>query len=360
MIDQNLEFFNVDHLERVPGLGGLRLERFPERFRRELGIEANKNGRFRAERVHGCEIRFVTEAPFFDLALSAAESDIDVCLYCGDMAHGTYTLEAGKVTVLHIEKNAIYDTVDLDKLPKGRFSSWVWRVQFGMNGTACFHYLDTFGYEHRPPKPEEKPEITWAAYGSSITCGSVTTLYSNCYIEQAAVRLGAEVMNKGLSGSCFCEEFAADYLASLPVTMLSLEIGVNMIPFLKEEEFEKRVSRFLEAVSRSQAKRIYVIDIFTNKGLITSDHQAPYYTRSRSFCTILNGLVEEKRRTDPRFVQIPGTAVAENLTYLSCDLLHPSDHGHIRMGENLASWIRKEEKKMEKRNGNGGEFYGNV
>lgn len=353
MIDQNLEFFNVDHFACVQGLGGLRLERFPERFRRELGIEANKNGRFRAERVHGCEIRFVTEAPYFDVALSAAESDIDVCLYCGDMAHGKYTLEAGKVTVLHIERNAVYGMIDLEKLPKGRFSPRVWRIQFGMNGSACFHYLDTFGYEYRPPEPEEKPEITWAAYGSSITCGSVTTLYSNCYIEQAAGRIGAEVMNKGLSGSCFCEEFVGEYLASLPVSILSLEIGVNMIPFLSDMEFEKRVSRFLEMVSQSEAKRIYVIDIFTNKGLIASDHQAPYYTRSRSFRTILGELVKEKRQSDKRFVQIPGVVVAEDLTYLSCDLLHPSDNGHIRMGEKLASWIRNYEK-------NGGDFCGNV
>lgn len=354
MIEQNLEFFNVDHLEAVQGMSGLRLERFPEPFCSQLGITNNRNGRFRAKRVHGCEIRFVTEAPYFDIALSAMEADIDVTVYYGELAHGTYRLLAGKVTVIHVEKHAIFNTVEEAMVPAGRFAPGVWRIQFGMNGNAYFHYLDTFGHGYRPPEPGEKPGAVWAAYGSSITCGSVTTLYSNCYIEQAAMRLGLEVMNKGLSGSCLCEEFAAEYLASLPVSILSLEIGVNMIPFLGEEEFERRVKLFLDTVSRTQAKRIYVIDIFPNKGLITVDHDAPYYVRYRSFREILGRLVGEMRKRDARFIPVPGEAVAPDLTCLSTDLLHPSDNGHIRMGENLASWIAGYEKK------NGGKSDGMV
>lgn len=39
MREQDLEFHNVDHLERVPGMEGLRLERFPARFKQELGYQ---------------------------------------------------------------------------------------------------------------------------------------------------------------------------------------------------------------------------------------------------------------------------------------------------------------------------------
>lgn len=359
MIEHNLEFFNTDHLASVQGMNGLRLERFPELFGRRLGIEKNCNGRFRASRVHGCEIRFVTDAPCFDMGLSAVESDIDVCVYYGDMVHSHHRLQAGKVTVLHVEKHAVFQTIDEALLPKGRFSPGVWRIQFGMNGYAFFHYLDTFGHNYRPPQSEEKPEAVWAAYGSSITCGSVTALYSNCYIEQTARRLGVEVMNKGLSGSCLCETFTAEYLASLPVSILSLELGVNMIPFFGEAEFEKRVRSFLGIVTSSHAKRIYVIGIFPNKGLVTLDRHAPYYTGYRSFQKILDRIMKEMSSADGRFFYIPGEAVAPDMLCLSTDLLHPSDDGHILMGDNLAAWILKQENRNEEKK-NGGTGYGMV
>ncbi len=347
MIYENLEFFNVDHLDYVPGMSGMRLERFPDHFRYKLGNEQNRNGRFRAERAHGCEIRFVTEAKYFDVALSAVEEDMNICVYYGDMLHEVHRLKAGICTVLHVEQPEMYKFVEAEKLIGKRFAPYVWRIQFGMNGFAYFHYVDTFGQSIRPPKETEKPSISWVAYGSSITCGSVTSLYSNCYIEQTALRLGAEVMNKGLSGSCFCEPMAVDYMASVEARMVSLEVGVNMIQMFDEEEFEARISYLLKRMKESMAERIYVIDMFPNKGLLLKDHQEPYYQRYRSFRKIWKEKMEKVE--DKRFVHIDGEAVAKDFSYLSTDLLHPSDHGHILMGENLAAIIKAEE---EERGGN--------
>ena len=343
MIYENLEFFNVDHVDKVPGMNGVRLERFPQQFRHELGIKENHNGRFRAERVHGCEIRFVTEARYFDMALTAVEADIEICIYFGDMLHQKNTLKAGVCTVLHVERPVIYDIIEEEQLPHGRFAPNVWRIQFGMNGYLYFNYLDTFGYSRRPPVLEEKPALLWAAYGSSITCGSVTNLYSNCYLEQTAQRLGVEVWNKGLSGSCLCENFAADYMAQVPADMVSLEIGVNMVVPFDKEEFEKRVVYFLNRMKDSKARRIYVIDQFVNKGLIMKNHQEPYYRNYREFRRIVKERMEKIE--DPRFIHIPGDQIACDITFLSTDILHPSDWGHIQMGERLAAWIRKEEEK---------------
>lgn len=340
MIEQDLEFHNVDHLERVPGMEGLRLERFPARFKQELGIPGNHNAQFRAKRVHGCEIRFVTEALYFEVCLTAVETDIDIVIYCGDMMHSKHTLKAGVRSVLHIEYPEMYKQVDTARLPKGRFAPWVWRIQFGMNGYVYFHYLDTYGYSHRPPKSEEKPKIVWAAYGSSITCGSVTTLYSNSYIEQAAMHLGYDVMNKGLSGSCMCEQAAADYLSELSVDVLSLELGVNMLVPFEKEEFEKRVRSLLWAVKeKSPARNVFVIDIFTNRSPILKNHEDNQYRHYGCFKEVIKKLVEEV--ADDRIVHIDGAKVAEDLTYLSTDLLHPSDQGHIRMGIKLADIMKK-------------------
>lgn len=342
MVEQNLEFHNVDHLEHVPGMSGLRLERFPEHFRKELGIPENHNGQFRAKRAHGCEIRFVTEARYFDICLTAVEADIDIVVYYGDNMHSKYTLKEGICSVLHIEYPEMYHQVDTAQIPRRRFASYVWRIQFGMNGYVYFHYLDTFGYNHRPPKKEEKPATLWAAYGSSITCGSVTTLYSNCYIEQAAHHLGYDVLNKGLSGSCMCEKAAADYLAKLPVDVLSLELGVNMLIPFEEEEFRQRVNYLLSRVKEeSPAKRIYVIDIFKNRGPILLNRENNQYRHYEPFKKLVRELVQEMK--DDRMVYFDGHDILLDETYLSTDLLHPSDQGHICMGRNLADRIRQYE-----------------
>lgn len=339
MIYNNLEFHNVDHLESVKGMSGVRLHRFPEKIRQKLGTPENHNGRFRAERTHGCEIRFVTEANYFDIALTAVEADIDIVIYRGDMMHAKHTLKAGICTVIHAEYPEIYKLSDTAKLPKGRFSPEVWRVQFGMNGYVYFHYLDTFGYEHRPPFAEEKPSYTWAAYGSSITCGSVTTLYSNSYIEQAAVRLGVDVRNLGLSGSCLCEKFAADYLSQLPVDILSTEIGVNMVVPFEEEEYAKRVEYLLKTIrAESPARWIFVIDMFPNKGLVLESPADPYVRHYARYKEIIREII--KKLEDERMILIHGEDVLKDMTYLSTDLLHPSNQGHIFMGENLAAIMR--------------------
>ncbi|MGF7143466.1 hypothetical protein HNQ56_001889 [Anaerotaenia torta] len=337
MTDQNIEFHNVDHLERVEGMSGLRLHRFPKEFTKQLGIEGNRSGRFRAQRPHGCELRFVTGSKFFDLALTAVEGDNDIMIYYGDRMHSKHTLKAGNLTVLHVEKPEIYRIVDPCRLLKGRFAPKVWRVQFGLNSYMHFHSIDTFGFPIRPPRKEEKPDTLWAAYGSSITCGSVSALYSNSYVNQAAIRLNYDILNKGLSGSCLCEPFVADYLAGLEVDILTLELGVNMILFFEEDQYRSKIQYFLQKMKDSRARRVYIIDMFPNKGLIAADKSSRYYVNYRSFKAILRE--ELKKISDRRMALIPGEEILKDLDYLSTDLLHPSDDGHIRMGEHLANWI---------------------
>lgn len=343
MIDYGIEFHNVDHLEVVEGMNGKKLCRFPRDLSRNLGVAENKNARFRADRVHGCELRFVTESRYFDVALTAVEQDIDILIYKGDLLHKREVLKAGICTVLHVEDSPVYEIVNQEMLTGKQFAPWIWRIQFGMNGAVYFHYIDTYADPLRPPKKEEKPEVLWAAYGSSITCGSVTNLYSNSYINQAAVVAGYDVMNKGLSGSCLCEKEVADYLSELPVAVLSLEIGVNMVLFFEEEETRKRVWYLLETLKKSPAEDIFVIDMFPNKGLIALDQDSAYYRHYRSFKDIVRQAASAVG--DQRFHLIKGEEVLKNFTYLSTDLLHPSDNGHIRMGVNLAAQMIEERKR---------------
>ena len=159
-------------------------------------------------------------------------------------------------------------------------------------------------------------------------------------IEQAAVHLGYDVMNKGLSGSCMCEPAIADYLASLSVDVLSLELGINMLSFFEKEEFESRVRHLLQRIKeKSPAKEIFVIDMFCNKAPLLKDHTTRQYRNYPVFKEIVKRLVEETE--DNRMIKIDGKEVASDETYLSVDLLHSSDQGHILMGKNLAGKMRR-------------------
>ena len=339
MIFDNIEFHNVDHLQTREGMEGRQLMRFPEAVRLSLGLPEKHAGRFQAARPHGCELRFVTEAGFFDLALTSLAFDTEAVVYCGDMVHSRHVLKAGSRTVLHIEKPEILCEVDCFKLQRERFAPWVWRVSMGLEGVVLYHCLDTFGYGRRPPLPEEKPGTVWAAYGSSITCSAACALYSNCYVEQAAARLGVDVWNKGMAGACFCEPETADYLASLPADVVSLEVGVNMMRRFDDKAFKERTDYLFRRMKSSSAKRIFVIDMFPNKGQIALDEGSDSYRRYRSF----KEAVREQVRAigDERFVGIRGEDVLCSLSGLSMDLLHPSDAGHVRMGEKLAGIMGK-------------------
>lgn len=341
MIHEDIEFFNVECLRQVQGLPGLRLERFPEEFRQRLGDEDNHKGRYRCSKVHGCELRFVTAAKFADVALMALEGDLDIWIYCGDHLHSKHTLKAGAATVLHLEKPEIFSLVEEEKLARVRFAPAVWRVLFGLNATLHYLYLDTFGYGRRPPHRKELPEFTWLAYGSSITCGSKACAYTSAYVNQAALRLHGDVMNKGLSGTCRCEDYVADYIAAQKVDILTLELGINMINTFAPEEFTKRVRYLLETIRKnSGAKHVFVMDMFVNKSAIYRDKQAPNCVNYPVFCDIVKREAKAAAELDGRFHQIDGKEIGKNLSYLTVDLLHPSDEGHCLMGENLANAIK--------------------
>ena len=342
MIYRNIEFFNVDELREVPGLPGLRLYRFPKALAETLGEAWQHNARFRAQRVHGCELRFVTGARCFDLALTAYENDIDVQIFRGDRVLQKATLPAGQTTVLHLEAPALEEKLRPAALKGTRFPIHVWRILCGMNGYLHFNGLDTYGIPCRPPLPAEQPAVRWLAYGSSITCGSVTTVYSNAYVNQAARRLGWDVLNKGLSGSCFCEAQIADYLAQQSADYLSLELGVNMAPSFSTAEYARRVEHLLKTAGQNKRlRRIFVIDAFPNYGLLHTDETLPAVRHCLPFREVTWRLAVQAAQEDARFVSIHGDEILQNTDGLSCDLLHPSDEGHILMGQALAEIMQR-------------------
>jgi lysophospholipase L1-like esterase len=322
-----IEFHNAAALEPLCGMPGLVPVRLPRAVRDGLNFQA----RFVASGSAGVELRFITSAPRFRIALAAHTEAVNVHVYRGEFGHSDHRLESGRVTVLHLIPPERFPLVPRECLERGAFSPDLWRVQIS-DAAVSFLGIETFGAEIRPPRAEEKPKLRWLAYGSSITQS-----WAKGYPIQAARRLGVDLLNKGLSGSCYCEEILAEHLATGETwDFATLELGVNMRGVFSPEEFESRVRHLVGRLRKARPRApLVVITHFLNlqhfplpgHGGIAAEHQNAYDAILRTLAAEL---------MDDGVHLIEGCDLLTDFTGLSCDLLHPSDFGHIQMGENLA------------------------
>ncbi len=338
---ENIYFHNVVEFESVPGFNGKSLQRFPRLVRDALG----KNGAAMAMQSSGCELRFVTEADPLRLTVSAYETDGDVLVFSGDYFHSSYRLKAGKPTAITLEKHEKFSGVDKSvlKTKSSRFSPDVWRVFFSHYCTI-YHGVETFGESIRPPKKNEMPTLKWLAYGSSITHGLNATQNVNSYVQLAARELGVDVFNAGISGACRCEKEVADFFAyRKDWDFATFELGVNMRGVFSAQEFKKRVSYLLNGVINAHPdKKIFLITIFPN-AVTYQKNETQASINERQYNDILRELHASLKH--PRLYLIEGSDVVRDLSWLTVDLLHPSDMGHIDMGHRLASLLNRQLKK---------------
>ena len=99
----------------------------------------------------------------------------DLFNFKGDFFHSHVRLEPSKVNHIHLtdimgDVQKGFDGLKPEVRDADYFSSNVWRVLFGRYA-AVFHELDAYGYEIRPPLPEELPRRRLLCYGSSVTIG---------------------------------------------------------------------------------------------------------------------------------------------------------------------------------------------
>lgn len=330
MIWNNMELHNVAELEPDPAGGGMLLRRYPREVRQALG----ERRRYISEEATSCELRFVTAAENVRVALRIPEKNGVVTVYKGGLFHSEHRLQAGVVTTLHLTEPPRLASADRSLLLGSGFASEVWRIRFGRY-TCAFHGLNTAGEPVRPPRPGELPDLRWLAYGSSITHGG--ELSSQAYVDQAARRLGADILNMGLAGACLCEKAAADFLAGrTDWSLATLELGVNMRDSMSVEEFRERSGYLLEQIARNHPdKPVFVITIYPNFAT-WADNEVT--RKDEAFNAVLREHV--RRLALPRLQLIEGSSVLTDLSGLSCDLIHPGDLGHIAMGVNLASILQ--------------------
>jgi lysophospholipase L1-like esterase len=340
VIHKNIEFHNVSELEQIQGLPGLALQRFPASVRHRLGHSTHERGRVVSQVSAGCELRFVTDADTIKVWLSALQEGGDVLIYKGDFFHSTHRLMPGIITTIQLETPARFREVTPQMLEGSSFSSNIWRIMISNGYTAVFHGIDSLGHDVRPPHKLEVPKVRWLAYGSSITYGAGTTLHHNSYIQQAARRLNVDVMCNGLGGACLCEPTVADFLATREDwDFVTLELGVNMRNMFTPEEFEKRV-RYLVGIilEKNPGKPVILITIYPNYAeyLVRENHMVTL--RDREYNDVLRRLVTENPSLDLHLIE--GDEILTSPSGLCSDLLHPSDFGHILMGQNLAEKLR--------------------
>jgi hypothetical protein len=340
LICDDIVFHNVEELEAVSGFAGLRLQRFPQEVRESLGFKHHSRGRFFAHRATGCELRFVTDGKFVGLSMTAMERDAVAIVYRGDWVHSQHVMKAGQITSLFLEDPSEFAKVAPDMLKPRRFAPQVWRITFNQDAILHYHHLETYGHMVRPPHPDETPATIWMAYGSSITYGGNALHAPNAYVQHAARKLKVDVVNKGLPGSCLCEPVVAEYLATDFWDMATLELGVNLAELATPDEFQQRAGALIEQVhGNNESRPVFVLDVYSNRAdhsLNPSDLAAQ---NNPHFREIIQTLVTSKPR--PNLHYIPATEVLTDLTGLCADLVHPSDEGHIAMGEELANRIQQ-------------------
>ncbi|MGO4499340.1 SGNH/GDSL hydrolase family protein [Paenibacillus sp. 2RAB27] len=332
---ENVVFHNVAELESRAYLPGLRLQRFPKQVRESL----TEKGRTKAAESSGCEIRFVTEATNIRVTMAAQEKDGRVLVFKGDFFHAAYDLKAGVITTLQLESPERFAEVPLALLDNVAFSSNVWRI-YCDRFTAIFVDIDAYGFAIRPPERQEVPQLTMLAYGSSITQGAGALSHYNGYVQQTARRLDIDVLNLGLSGSCYCEPELADHLAEREDWDLAyLELGVNMRGTVNVEEFQHRVTYLLDGIIRKHpSKPIFVTTIYPNRATYFHDTAHPFSVAEKQFNEVLKRYVESRQH--PNLTLLDGAQIMIDFTSLTSDLIHPSDYGHSRMGEQLAGFLR--------------------
>ncbi|CAM4191986.1 GDSL-type esterase/lipase family protein [Saccharibacillus endophyticus] len=329
LVRDGAAFHGAAELEPAPA-GGLYIRRVPASVRARLGAR----GRLIAAESTGCELRFVTSSPNADVTLALPAQDGDVAVYRGGMFHSEHRLKAGHVAVLRLAAPPRLNGADPARLSASGFAPDVWRVRFA-RGEAVYYGLNAFGEAVRPPKPGEVPAATLLAYGSSITHGGEQS--RSAYIGQAARRLGLDLHNLGMSGSCLCEREMIDEIAARSDWhILFLELGVNMRDGTDVGEFRSRVRYALERiVDRHPDKPIFLTTIYPNFAVLGGESPQAGEQDLR-FNEILR---QETRRMDRGALLhlFEGDRILDDPGGLSCDLVHPSDDGHSVMGANLAN-----------------------
>lgn len=327
MIYNNVELFNTIETEAIGE--GVILRRFTS----EATADMENRAVWMSYAAMGNEVRFVCKAQGFWITLGAVAQDVDVYVMRGDYFVDKYTIPATQKKTFQFENKELftgYDEKFMEKFDE-RFDHNVWRFYFHSQGACVFYDCKALNGVIRPPMKNEIPQKTILAYGSSITHWCWALDSRNSYIQQAAKRLNMDVLNKGMAGACRLEDSTMEFLLSLKQWDTAFfELGANVVNAYSADEFRKRAEYLVSNIcTNNPDKKIYLTGFYYGIAdkLVNTD-------KVLEFEEVL-GKIKDKYCLD-NLTYIDGKRIMDSASYLSFDLVHPSDYGHIRMGENLA------------------------
>jgi len=331
MIWNNVELHNVEAIETKPN-GSIRLLRFPKAVMDVFGKENNKYAIEVGRMTTGCEVRFVCEDA--DVFVTAEDAEGTVEIFRGDFLVKTQRLQPGISTRLALRSNLSVDKFDLSGVST-KFATHVWRVVFDHDFCGVLDDVRPFG-AIRPPMASEVPAKKILGYGSSITHGACAGFFTNSYIAHTAKHLGADVLCKGMGGSCFCESAVAEYLPQAEWDLAVLELAVNMLGNFPVEVFKERAKKVV-ACALQKGKPVVVISHFTHfKDLPGAENTEI----NDAYIAALQQVCQELKCENLHYIN--GREIVDDVTYLTADLIHPSIFGHAMIGRKLADRIRNE------------------
>ena len=142
-----------------------------------------------------------------------------------------------------------------------------------------------------------------------------------------------DVKNLGLSGGCIVNPEMADYLArDVEGDVYFLELGINVLGRYTPEEFEEKVEYTLKTVAQGHPnKPVFVTGLYPFRG-----NDEKYQAFQDAVKRQAEGLgLSNLYYLDP-YTLLP------DWTGLSTDGCHPTDFGHMLLGQNLAAAIREQ------------------
>ncbi len=315
----NMVFHNVEELEKTEK-GYL-----PRRLRREIREEISEGVRDNIFAT-GMELRFTMPEGSADIILRAdmVPESATAHIFFGSFQGGwdqssknIYETET-RIHIEYPEERKMNTLRELTKEQQLPFAPEVVRVVLPY--VPCY-YVGVEGVVE-PPKPEQLPKVTYLAYGSSITHGSLGLIQPDSYVFRISQLLGCDYLNLGFAGRALMEPKMAEYIVSRKDwSFASVEMGINAVEKKKGvtiEEFEKRIDRFTQILA-ADSRPVFATSIF---GFNDIDQE-----RAENMRRIV------RKYASARLIYTDGLQILNNPCYISSDLVHPSVQGQQQIAE---------------------------
>lgn len=322
MQQDGIDFHNVALIRSTPA--GALLDRLPAAVRAQVDEPATHT----SSDASGVELRFVMQAPEVKLTLAveaAAEAQIAYLrfgTFPGTWTASTRILTTKPTTITIARPQNLARLLAIAKAKHLAFDPAVVRV--------CLPYCRNYYYRVEGavalPEPQQLPQRTYLAYGSSITHGSLALNPMATYPQLIADRLGMDLLNFGFPGSAWLEPAMADYLVSRQDwPMASLAMGINMLGAFSPATFRARVRCFIAPFAADP------------RPVVATDMVVTDYPENPSKVAQFRQIVKEE--TAGKLPYVSGLDLLGDETDLSSDLLHPTATGMRQIAQQLGDFM---------------------